>query len=209
MVSIAGKACPRRPVPRWHRGFLALLPRICYYARFAFRGLDPESKQEAVQSVVAGAMNAYVALVQRGKADVAYATPLAMYAIRQYRDGRRLGSRLNVLDISSEYCQARKGVVMERLDKYDTEENCWQEILIPDRTCTPAELAASRIDFPAWLDTLSRRDRRIAMKLGAGETTSRVARMFQLSEGRVSQVRRELADNWRQFVGGKPAKAAA
>ena len=204
MVSIAERARPRRPIPRWHRGFLVLLPRICHYARFAFRGLDPESKQEAVQSVVAGALNAYVALVRRGKADVAYATPLAMYAIRQYRDGRRLGSRLNVRDVSSPYAQQAKGIVMERLDKYDRENEVWEEILIPDRTCTPAELAASRIDFPAWLKTLKRRDRRIALKLGAGETTGRVAQMFHLSEGRVSQVRRELAESWRRFVGEQP-----
>ena len=90
MVSLAGKARPS-PSLAWHRAFMALLPRICYYARFAFRGLDPEAKQEAIQSVVAGALNAYVRLVQLGKADIAYATPLAMYAIRQYCDGRRLG----------------------------------------------------------------------------------------------------------------------
>ncbi len=57
-----------------------------------------------------------------------------------------LGRPLNCKDISSEYCQGWKGVRMERLDKYNTEEECWQEILIPDQTCTPAELAASRID---------------------------------------------------------------
>ena len=199
----------RRPVPRWHKAFMVLLPRICYYARFAFRGLDPESKQEAVQSVVCGAMAAYVRLVELGKADIAYAAPLAIYAIRQYRDGRRLGSRLNVLDISSTYCQARKGVVMERLDKYDAEEECWQEILIEDKTVSPAELAASRIDFPSWLAMLKRRDRRIAEFLALGNRTSEASRKFGVSEGRVSQLRRELAENWRRFVGEQPAPAAA
>jgi hypothetical protein len=93
------------------------------------------------------------------------------------------------------------------LDKYDVEEQCWQEILIPDQTCTPAELAASRIDFPAWLDTLSRRDRRIALKLATGETTGSTARKFHLSEGRISQVRKELAASWRKFVGQEPVAA--
>jgi hypothetical protein len=111
---------------------LVLLPRICHYARFAFRHLAPEVKQEAIQSVVCGALAAYVRLVELGKADIAYAAPLAMYAIRQYHDGRRLGSRLNVLDVSSGYCQAKKGIVMERLDKFNREEEIWEEILIPD-----------------------------------------------------------------------------
>ena len=62
------------------------------------------------------------------KADIAYATPLAKFAIRQYRDGRRLGSKLNVRDVSSEYAQRIKGICLERLDKYDFEEDSWQEI---------------------------------------------------------------------------------
>ena len=89
MVSLAGKARPRRPVPRWHRGFLALLPRICYYARFAFRGLDPESKQEAVQSVVCGALAAYVRLVELGKTNIAYPSA-APPAINQRNRGLSL-----------------------------------------------------------------------------------------------------------------------
>jgi hypothetical protein len=179
---------------------LALLPRIRYYARFAFRGLDPEAKQEAVQCVVASALAAYVRLVQLNKADIAYATPLARYAIRQYRDGRRLGSKMNVHDVSSPYAQQRKNICLERLDEYDETEACWKEILIPDQTCTPAELAASRIDFPEWLRTLKPRDRKVAMKLASGEPTGRVAKMFRLSEGRISQVRRELQKAWETFT---------
>jgi hypothetical protein len=98
---------------------------------------------------------------------------------------------------------------MERLDKYDREEEVWQEILIPDQTCTPAELAASRIDFPRWLKTLKSRDRKIALKLAAGETTSRVSRSHRLSPGRISQLRRELKAAWEAFIGeAEPSKAA-
>jgi hypothetical protein len=64
MIAIAKQNCSRNRVPAWHEGFLALLPKICQYARFAFRGLDPEAKQEAVQCVVASALAAYVRLVQ-------------------------------------------------------------------------------------------------------------------------------------------------
>ena len=110
-----------------------------------------------------------------------------------------LGRPLNCKDISSAYCQRVKGVVVERLDHYDRNEEAWQEILVPDRTCTPAELAASRIDFPGWLDTLRRRDRRIAMTLAGGETTSRTARKFHISSARVSQIRRQLQHAWYQY----------
>jgi hypothetical protein len=198
MIRIASQ--PKSAAPVWHEAFMSLLPKICYYARFAFRHLDPEARQEAIQNVVAAALNAYVRLVQLGKADIAYATPLAKYAIRQHNDGRRLGCRLNVRDVSSEYAQKMKSFCLQKLDHYDETEGVWEEILIEDKTVGPAELAATRIDFPAWLDTLKPRNRRIALTLAAGESTGRVARMFRLSEGRISQVRRELQKAWETFT---------
>ena len=65
-------------------------------------------------------------------------------------------------------------------------------MLIEDRHATPADLAASRIDFPAWLATLSRRDRRIALRLADGDAAGSVAQQFGISQGRISQLRREL-----------------
>jgi DNA-binding CsgD family transcriptional regulator len=41
----------------------------------------------------------------------------------------------------------------------------------------------------------------LAEKLATGETTSTVARIFGISRGRVSQLRRELYDAWRMFQG--------
>jgi hypothetical protein len=121
MIRIASQ--PKSAAPVWHEAFMSLLPKICYYARFAFRHLDPEARQEAIQNVVAAALNAYVRLVQLGKADIAYATPLAKYAIRQHNDGRRLGCRLNVRDVSSEYAQKMKSFCLQKLDHYDETED--------------------------------------------------------------------------------------
>ena len=136
---------------------------------------------------------------------------LAWYAIRQLREGRRVGSKLNVRDLCSPYAQQRKGITVEQLDRYDREEGCWSEILVEDPTSTPADLAATRIDFPAWLETLSSRDRKIALKLAVGESTGRTARQFRLSNARISQLRRELKEAWDAFQGeeGVCGEAAA
>jgi hypothetical protein len=82
--------------------------------------------------------------------------------------------------------------------------------LVPDKTCTPAELAASRIDVPAWLQSLKPRVRHIAEFLAAGQTTTAAASKFKVSAGRISQLRRELARSWQRFVGDDfgPATAA-
>lgn len=185
----------------WHASFLRMLPLIRAQARFGFRHLRPEARAEAVQEVIANAFVAYRRLVELGHEDLAYATPLARYAIAQVREGRQVGNRLNVHDITSVYCQRRTGIRMEHLERYDVRRRSWVEIVVEDRTATPAEIAILRIDFRRWLAILPRRHRRIAQKLAIGETTTTVARQYGVSAARISQVRRELQEAWREFQG--------
>ena len=84
---------------------------------FAFRGLRAEARDELTQEVVANAYCAFAQLVRRSKAALAYPTPLAQFAIRQVRAGRRVGSRLNVNDVLSGYAQRRKGFRLKQLGK--------------------------------------------------------------------------------------------
>ena len=177
--------------------FLDLLPRISSQARRAFRQLRPEHKEELVQEVVVNAYSAFVRLVHRGKADVAYATPLANFAIRQVIAGRRVADKPRLRDVLSP--KARSGFVVERLDRFDEQECEWRQVLVEDRHATPADIAASRIDVAAWLHSLSQRNRRIAKTLAMGETTTDVARKFNLSRPRVSQLREELKTSWKKF----------
>jgi hypothetical protein len=178
-----------------------MLPAIETHAKVAFRNLDPEAREEAVQEVIANATVAYARLVELGKADVAYPTALARFAVAQVKDGRRVGNRLNIRDVTSPYAQMRKGITVERLDHYDKRTGEWQEILVEDRHATPADVAATRIDFAAWLKSLPRRHRQIAKTLATRETTGRVARMFRVSNARISQMRRQFHDSWREFQG--------
>ena len=184
--------------------FLLLLPAIREQARFACRGEDPERRQEFVAEVIANCWVAFVRLIERGLIDVCYATPLVQYAIKQVRDGRRVGAALNVRDVSSPYAQQAKGFIVERLDRFDPEEDQWREVVVEDHRAGPSETAASRIDLADWFDSLPRHKRRVAQTLATGETTKRTARKFRVSPGRVSQLRREFQDSWEEFQ-GEPA----
>ncbi len=210
MVASPAPASPS-PAPRrrWQKLFLAMLPAIVRHAKIAFRHVRGQDRQDKVQEVVANALVAFRRLVQLKKTDLAYPSVLAKYAIAQINDGRMVGGRMNCKDVSSPYCQRVKGVVMERLDRYDADDEAWQEVLVEDKHCTPAELAASRIDVSNWLASLPVRYRRLARYLGAGNRTSNAARKFKISAGRVSQIRRELAANWQRFIGDDPGPAAA
>jgi hypothetical protein len=57
--------------------------------------------------------------MDRGLDDVIYPTPLVQYAIKQVRDGRRVGGKLNSKDVSSKYAQRRKNFVLTTLDLFD------------------------------------------------------------------------------------------
>jgi hypothetical protein len=120
------------------------------------------------------------------------------------------GGHLNCRDVLSPYCQKRKKITVERLDRFDDDSEEWREILIEDRTAGPAEVVRVRLDFGSWLGSLPPRNRRIAQFLALGNHTGDAARKFKMSEGRISQLRRELKAAWDEFTGeAKPPEAAA
>ena len=216
MVSSSGDHDPRFSIAKCRAVYAKMLPSIKRHARVAFRYLNPEAKQEAVQNVLANTWAALVGLARRGKLDKAFPSILAKFAEKQTRDHRITGGHLDVKDVLSPYCQAKKNVKVERLDKYDRVNECWydpedccHELLAESRNATPADLAASRIDFSDWLASLPCRHRRIAQYLSLGNRTSDAAKKFKVSAGRISQLRKELAENWQRFVGDEPGGAAA
>ena len=199
MIAIA-KEKTNDAAPAWHDGFLAMLPTIRRHATIAFRDVDDEASEEAVQEVICNAMRAYVRLFELGKTEVAYPSALARYAVAQVRAGRKVGGNLNIKDVTSEYAQRSKSIRVQRLDRYDQEEQGWREVVVEDRTAGPAEIAACRIDYSDWLKLLTSKQRKIANMLAVGETTKAVAGKVGLTDGRVSQMRRELMEAWEGFV---------
>jgi hypothetical protein len=192
-------SAPRPPGKlNWPARFLLLLPLIRRIARHAFRGLPGDQRQEALQEVVANCFVAYARLVERGKEEVGYATPLARYAVAQYRSGRRVGNSVNIHDVTGPLCQQRNDVVVETLFPR-TEEGRWEELVVEDKRSTPADIATTRLDFKAWLRRLDRPKRAAARLLADGAATSDAAKRLRVSPSRISQLRRELMEDWEEF----------
>ena len=147
MIAFAQPFCEKPAAnskPAWHAGFMALLPEIRNQIRFAFRRMAPDRREEAMHEALANALVAYIRLHELGKTDVAYASPLADYAVRQVCGGRQVACPLNSYEVLSPYAQRKHGFTVNRLQRPDESEGTWKEILIEDPTCTPAELAANR-----------------------------------------------------------------
>jgi hypothetical protein len=199
MIAFAHDYATEQPSkPAWHDGFLALLPVIRDQLRFLLRKLRPDEKAEAMAECVAHVTLAYQKLYEQGKVNVAYATSLATYAVKQYFAGRRVGTPLNSDDITSPWAQKRRGFRVSSLDRRAPNGD-WKEVVVEDGRASPAEVAASRIDIEEWLDELPRLKRGVAETLGTGETTTATANQFAVTPGRISQLRKELGESWDSF----------
>jgi hypothetical protein len=113
--------------------FLAMLPQIRRQASLAFRGLRAELREELIQEVIANAYQSSDRLAQQGKQAMAFPTPLAQFAIRQVRAGRRVGCRLNSQDILSGNARRTRGLIVESLEQLGPKSGTLNHLLIEDR----------------------------------------------------------------------------
>jgi hypothetical protein len=194
----------RSATAQWHARFLTMLPLIEAHACFVFRRLDPEAREDAVQEVIANACVAFARLVQQDKADQAYASALARFAVAQFRDGRRVGNRQSIRDVLSPCAKKQRRWEVERLDRFDDTRGEWMEAVVEDHRTPILEQVAFRCDFPQWLKHLPARSRQVAQELAIGHSTGDVAKRFGLTPGRISQMRRELHQSWEEFHQGLP-----
>jgi hypothetical protein len=205
--------------------FLALLPRIELHARITFRGVKcPDRRADAVAETVALAWKWHVRLAERGKDVSRFPAAFAALAARAVRCGRRLCGHERAREVLSPVAQRRHGFRVEHLpaSTHSPHEHLYasphgQALLdafeerLRDNTLTPvADQVAFRIDFPAWLQTLTGRERRLVRAMARNEHTKDLSQQFALSPGRISQKQREFRDGWRRFHGeDAPARRRA
>ena len=63
----------------------------------------------------------------------------------------------------------------------------------------PSEAVPGWIDYNDWLSRYDARKREIAEALSLGSTTGEVAQQYDVSDGRISQMRREFKRDWEKF----------
>jgi hypothetical protein len=179
---------------------MRFVPAIEGYARRVFRTFSPDTREEAVAEAVAAALVAYVSLVRRGREELAYPAPMAIYAVKSVLSGRHVGGSYTTLDVMSRAAQYHHGFRVESIDRPTKPTHPrWREALVEHSVPTPADQAAFRIDFGDWFADQTARDRKMIDSLAAGERSSRVAEQFGLSWPRISQLRRRWRESWDRF----------
>jgi hypothetical protein len=197
--------------------FLTLLPRIEQHGRIYFRHLRPHRRADAVQEMRAVGWKWLLQLHQRGKDPTNFVTAFVGFLARAVNSGRRVCGMEKSRDVLNPLAQKRHGFRVEHLPTFlrKSHEHLYssplgQEIQdeLEERLCDntitpPPEQAAFRIDFPAWLKTLTPRERRIVRGMMRNERTLDLSKRFDVSPGRISQLRRELHDDWLRFLGDR------
>jgi hypothetical protein len=196
------------------RRFLTILPKIKTHARIHFRDRRCRStKADFVAEVVAIAWKWFLRLYERGKDPLLFPSALATYAVKAVRGGRRLCGQLKAKDVLSERAQQRHGFTVSVLPTSvrTSHENLYgavdgqrrqdeYEERLQDNTRTPPdEQAMFRIDFGQWLKSLTARERKIIKAMLRNERTKDLAKHFQLSQARISQLRREFHEDWTRY----------
>ena len=187
--------------------FLSIMPAVLRHAEFAFRHTsDPHTYDDRVQETLCLCWLWTRRLWDQGKDARAFPTSLARFATRHVKGGRGfVGGKAGRNDALSPLAHAVHGFIAQALPEHQNTASPapWMERLVDQPGSRVAELAAFRIDFPAWLGRLSARDRGMAEEMARGETTRDLASRFGVSPGRVSQKRRDFREDWRGFVSAR------
>jgi hypothetical protein len=200
-----------------HAAYLSLLPHIEQHGQIYFRYLRcPHKKADAIQEMRSLAWKWLVRLHKKGKDANDFPVTFVNLLARAVSSGRRIAGMEKAKDVLNAATQKRKGFKVEALDSSTctSHERLYAEPLgqqlqdafeerLRDNTLTPVpEQVAFRIDFPAWLQSLTARERRIIHAMTQNERTKDISRQFDLSPGRISQMRRELHQDWTRFCDG-------
>lgn len=190
------------PVARLQARFQTVLPRIERHARIFFRWVRCwQQREDRVAETIGLAWKWFRRLAERGRDARQFVGVLARYAARAVATGRRLCGQESSRDVLSPSLQQRRGFSIQRLPDFSTLRSHPVAEALQDNTHTEIpEQVAFRCDFPVWRASRTARDQQIMDALLVGEQAQHVAERFGVSVGRISQKRREFAQDWARFT---------
>jgi hypothetical protein len=194
---------PPHVLARLQAAFVAVvLPRVVCHGQIFCRNITcPQRKDDAVQEMVALTWRWHLRLAEKGRDATLFPTALATYAARAVKSGRRLCGQEKAKDVLSPLAQQHRGFAVGKLPDFETlSDNPVAEALHDNTKSPPDEAICFKLDFTAWLASLTERDRSIE-DLMLGERTLDVADKYDVSPGRISQKRREFCQDWQRFRG--------
>ena len=152
-----------------------------------------ERKVEAVAEVVAIAWKGYLDLSLRGENVEKLLGKIVWYAAQCVRSERFFVGQSPANDVMSPRAQFRHGHrSVGEPREHERADNA-----------SPAEQAASNVDFREWLQTLDGKRREIVLALTSGLNSADVGRLRGVTRAAIYLDRLDLKESWDEFHGGK------
>lgn len=210
-------AIPSTPVQNW---FIRHLPEIESRSRACFCHLRPEQRDEALAEVFGVVYKTCVNAQKRGV--LAKITPYfaVVYAVRQYRAGRRMGGTSST-DVMAETAQVKgraKVVSLNSIVECDSQTGRpmpLSEVLADRRQDnSPLENVRKNHDYHVILrkERVSRQARtvfRLLAEVRGQGACQVIAHELKVSPGRISHIKSELAEALERNDYGPPATRVA
>lgn len=195
--------------------FLAIMQSVSTHAAIMFRHIRSEhDREDFVQETLCIAWKWTLRMVEQQKDPREFPSTVATLAAKHVRSGRKfVGGKIGTKDALSRIAQARHGFTVQLLpastataheqlygtvrgqQRHDAMEEMLQE---HDRSPVPDQ-AAFRIDFTTWRLSYDQRRRAMIDEMIQGESTTELSEKFRVSQGRISQMRREFQAAWRSY----------
>ena len=190
-----------------YAAFVAAMPKILNVAGYRFRRVPcPDTREDRVCETVALCWVWFVRLVQKGRNPDTFLTTLAHYGATAVHCGRGACGQERANDVLSRRCQRRRGFTVAAFQDLADADDPLDGVLadaLSDNTSTPVpDQVQFRCDFPAWKSRLPEAKGRLVDMLVLGHRTKDIAASFGLSEGRISQLRKEFNADYAAFCEG-------
>jgi hypothetical protein len=169
-----------------------ILPMVDEFATNIFSKRFPgdlEMIEELSQEARGLAWKSFLSIIKKGKQADDFAAAIAYRACQGVLKGRRTAAQEKPASISNPQTRAEMKIKRKRLGKQA--ERVLQRKAPP---LTPDQVGFE-IDYAEWLLTQGAKGPIIADMAG-GEHTKTLAERFAKSPGRISQIRREAAEDW-------------
>jgi hypothetical protein len=168
--------------------FLAsILPSVRSHARAHVRHLPPSDRDDAMAECIALAWKYTTAIAKGEKSPADHAGPLAYWAVKKARAGRKVWSAAKPRSVRAMGAGGETGTAIMAA--------------LTDERDRPDELVPFKLDASAWLASLSERSCELVNGFTAGNSGKEMAAALGLSQGRICQLRKELAADYAEFVG--------
>lgn len=164
------------------------------------RPIGSEDTEELIQDTLASAAEMIESMERQGKEPIP--NSIAYYSIQRTKSGRRSYGAQRTDVMSAGYAMDNDSLFSIDADVGD-DEGCPMSLhdVIAADSEDPSEVVLRDMDWHEFMSGLDARKRRILAELMVGMGTNEIAKLFGISAARITQLKREIGQHLRVFMG--------